>query len=166
MAGLAGAALAQAPAPELLGDIAPTGHLRAAINLGNPVLAERDGAGLKGISVDLARELGRRLGLPVDLVPFDAAGKVTEAGKTGAWDIAFLAVDPVRAAGMTFTAPYVVIEGVYMVPEASPLRRIEDVDRAGIRMSVGRGAPTTSTSHGPLRRPNWYARPPPRPRSS
>jgi polar amino acid transport system substrate-binding protein len=140
MVGLTGPAFAQAPNPELLREIAPSGHLRAAINLGNPVLAGRDGAELKGISVDLARELGRRLGLPLDLVPFDAAGKVTEAGRVGAWDIAFLAVDPVRAEGMTFTAPYVVIEGVYMVPAASAMRRIEDVDRPGIRISVGRGS--------------------------
>ncbi|MFL5311215.1 MAG: hypothetical protein ACJ79H_12255, partial [Myxococcales bacterium] len=76
-------------------DVAPTGRLRAAINFGNPVLAQRDEATAepRGVSVDLARELGRRLGVPVDLVGYDAAGKVVEAVKSGAWDVAFLAVD-------------------------------------------------------------------------
>jgi polar amino acid transport system substrate-binding protein len=140
VAGTTTAALAQAPSLDLLREIAPRGRLRAAINLGNPVLATREGGQLKGISVDLARELARRLTLDIELVPFDAAGKVTEAGRSGDWDIAFLAVDPVRAEGMTFTAPYLVIEGVYMVPEASSLRRVEDVDRPGNRISVGRGS--------------------------
>jgi polar amino acid transport system substrate-binding protein len=89
------------------------------------------------VSVDLARELGRRLGLPVDLVAYDAAGKVVEAVKTGAWDVAFLAVDPERAGEIAFTAPYVVIEGTYAVPADSPLRAIEDVDRDGVRIAVG-----------------------------
>jgi polar amino acid transport system substrate-binding protein len=122
--------------------IAPSGHLRAAINFGNPVLAQKDpqtGAP-RGVSVDLARELGRRLGVPVDLVTFDAAGKVFDALKADAWDVAFLAVDPVRANEITFTAPYVVIEGTYLVPDGSPLRAIEDVDRAGMRVAVARGS--------------------------
>jgi polar amino acid transport system substrate-binding protein len=89
------------------------------------------------VSVDLARELGRRLGVPVELVTFDAAGKVFEALKTGAWDIAFLAIDPARAAEIAFTAPYVVIEATYLVPSDSPLRTIEDVDRDGVRVAVG-----------------------------
>ncbi len=122
--------------------IAPSGHLRAAINFGNPVLAQKDpqtGAP-RGVSVDLARELGRRLGVPVDFVTFDAAGKVFDALRTDAWDVAFLAVDPVRANEITFTAPYVVIEGTYLVPDGSPLHAIEDVDRAGVRVAVARGS--------------------------
>jgi polar amino acid transport system substrate-binding protein len=122
--------------------IAPSGHLRAAINFGNSVLAQKDqqtGAP-RGVSVDLARELGRRLGVPVDLVTFDAAGKVFDALKADAWDVAFLAVDPVRANEITFTAPYVVIEGTYLVADASPLRAIEDVDRDGVRIGVARGS--------------------------
>ena len=122
--------------------IAPTGHLRAAINFGNPVLAQKDpqtGAP-RGVSVDLARELGRRLGVPVDFVTFDAAGKVFDALTLDAWDVAFLAIDPVRSNEITFTAPYVLIEGTYVVPEGSPLRAIEDVDRTGVRVAVGRGS--------------------------
>lgn len=128
--------------PEVVKDLAPTGKLRAAINYGNPVLAQRDeGSGeLRGVSVDLARELARRLGVEVALVPFDAAGKVTDAARTGAWDIAFLAVDPVRAADIAFTSPYVIIEGTYMVRQDSPLRAIDDVDREGVRIAVGRGS--------------------------
>jgi len=125
--------------PEARSELAPTGKLRAAINFGNPVLAQKDPATNepRGISVDLARELGRRLGVPVELVFFDAAGKVFDALKTGAWDVAFLAVDPARAAGIAFTAPYVVIEGTYLVPAGSPLRTIKDVDRKGVRVAVG-----------------------------
>ena len=125
--------------PGARSELAPTGKLRAAINFGNPVLAQKDPATgePRGVSVDLARELGRRLGVPVVLVPFDAAGKVFDALKSGAWDIAFLAIDPARAAEIAFTAPYVVIEGTYLVPADSPLRTIEDVDRDGVRVAVG-----------------------------
>jgi len=125
--------------PGARSELAPTGKLRAAINFGNPVLAQKDPASgePRGVSVDLARELGRRLGVPVELITYDAAGKVFAALKTGAWDIAFLAIDPARAAEITFTAPYVVIEGTYLVPADSPLRTIQDVDRDGVRVAVG-----------------------------
>ena len=127
---------------EVVRDMAPTGKLRAAINLGNMVLAQKDPTTgePRGITVDLARELGRRLGLPVELVTFDAAGKVFEALKASAWDIAFLAIEPVRAAEIAFTAPYVIIEGVYMVPTNSPLRAVEEVDREGVRIAVNKGS--------------------------
>jgi polar amino acid transport system substrate-binding protein len=127
------------PPPEVAAALAPTGTLRAAINLGNPVLAQRDPAtgAPRGVSVDLAQELGRRLGVPVVLVTYDAAGKVTDAVATQSWDVAFLAIDPGRATGIDFTAPYVVIEGTYMVPAGSPLRAIGDVDREGVRIAVG-----------------------------
>lgn len=122
--------------------LAPTGRLRAAINFGNSVLAQKDPktGEARGVSVDLARELGRRLGVPVDLVTYDAAGKVFDALKTDAWDVAFLAIDPVRANEIAFSPPYVVIEGAYLVPVASPLHTNDDVDRAGVRISVGRGS--------------------------
>ena len=132
-------ALSDSAKDAVLKDLAPTGKLRAAINLGNSVLAQKDEvSGLpKGITPDLASELGKRLGVPVELVTFDAAGKVFDALKTGAWDIAFLAIDPARAAEITFTAPYVVIEATYLVPADSPLRTIQDVDRDGVRIAVG-----------------------------
>jgi len=127
--------------PEILKGFAPTGTLRAAINQGNPVLAPQGPNGeAMGVSVDLARELAKRLGLPIELVIFDAAGKVFDALKRGAWDIAFLAVEPVRAAEIDFTAPYVLIEGTYMVPKDSALKTIEDVDCAGIRVAVNKGS--------------------------
>lgn len=129
---------------DVVKDLAPTGKLRAAINYGNGVLAQR-GANeqdAKGISADLARELGKRLGVPVAFIGFDAAGKVFEALKAGpndakAWDIAFLAIEPVRAAEIAFTPPYVLIEGTYMVRKDSPLKNVGDVDRSGHRISVG-----------------------------
>ena len=127
--------------PDVLKEFAPTSTLRAAINQGNTVLAQKGPNGeARGITVDLARELARRLGLPIELVTFDAAGKVFEAMKRGVWDIAFLAVEPVRAAEIDFTAPYVVIEGTYMVPKDSALKAIGDVDAAGVRIGVNKGS--------------------------
>jgi polar amino acid transport system substrate-binding protein len=126
---------------DVVKDLAPSGKLRVAINLGNIVLAQRNAAGEPtGITVDLARELGARLGVPVALTTFDAAGKVFEALKTGGLDIVFLAIEPVRAAEIEFTAPYVIIEGVYMVPRDSALKNVADVDRAGMRVAVNKGS--------------------------
>jgi polar amino acid transport system substrate-binding protein len=137
---LLAACAAVAPVPaDAVKALAPTGKLRAAINLGNPVLAQRDRASgaARGVSVDLARELGRRLDVPVELVTFDAAGKVFGAVGAGIWDVAFLAIEPARAAEIDFTAPYVVIEGTYLVRADSPLRAIADFDRDGVRIAVG-----------------------------
>lgn len=119
-------------------ELAPTGTLRVGINYGNPVLAKRDpkSGELRGVAVDLARELARRLALPIELVGFDAAGKMFEAVKTGGWDVAFLAVDPGRAGVVDFTAPYIEIEGMYLVPPESPLHKIEDVDRDNVRIGI------------------------------
>jgi polar amino acid transport system substrate-binding protein len=131
-----------AVAPDIVKNLAPTGTLRVGINLGNPVLVQTDPAtgDVKGVSVDLARELGRRLNVPVQLNRFDAAGKSFEGLKAGNNDIVFLAIEPVRAAEVAFTAPYVIIEGVYMVPKDSPIRSNEDVDRAGIRIGVNKAS--------------------------
>jgi ABC-type amino acid transport substrate-binding protein len=121
---------------------APTGVLRASINLGNPILAYTDPAtGLpSGVSVDLAQGLAQQLGLELELVAFDSAGKSVEAVTSEAADIGFFAVDPVRGAGISFTAPYVLIEGSYMVADASPIRSNEQVDREGTRVAVGKGS--------------------------
>ena len=123
-------------------ELAPSGKLRAAINFGNSVLVQKDPATgePRGVSPALARELARRLGVPLAYVAFDAAGKVFDALQSGVWDIAFLAIDPARAAGIDFTAPYVVIEGTYAVPLNSPLRAIADFDRDGVRIAVGRAS--------------------------
>jgi len=127
---------------DVVKDLAPTGKLRVAINLGNMVLAQTDAATgePKGITVDLARELGARLGVAVELVRFDAAGKAFEGLKSGNLDIVFLAIEPVRAAEIAFSPPYVIIEGVYMVPNGSPLKTIADVDRDGVRIGVNKGS--------------------------
>jgi polar amino acid transport system substrate-binding protein len=124
--------------PSLCKELAPTGTLRVGINYGNPVLATRDPSSgeLRGVAVDLARELARRLAVPIRLVGFDAAGKMFEAVKTGAWDVAFLAIDPGRAGEVEFTAAYIEIEGTYLVPSGSPFHEIEDVDRENVRIGI------------------------------
>ena len=126
----------------VLSDLAPTGELRVGINYGNPVLATKDpsSGALRGVAVDLAQELGRRVNLQVELVAFDSAGKMFDAAKDGAWDMAFLAIDPGRANQIDFTGPYVEIEGTYLVPAGSPVRAIEDVDRKGVRMGISSGS--------------------------
>jgi polar amino acid transport system substrate-binding protein len=140
-AGTAAASAQSAPPVEAVKELAPSGTLRVAINAGNIVLAQKDENGqVHGVSVDLARELGRRLGVPIDLHVYDAAGQVTEAAKSGAWDIAFLAIEPARAQGIAFTAPYVVIEGTDLVPAQSVLKTIADVDHGGLRIAVGKGS--------------------------
>lgn len=117
--------------------LAPGGTLRAAINLGNTVLAGRDASGaLAGITVDIARELARRLSVPVALVPFEQAGQVADAAGKNIWDVAFLAIDPKRAQEIAFTAAYVLIEGAYAVPATSSISAVGDVDRAGARIAV------------------------------
>jgi polar amino acid transport system substrate-binding protein len=122
-------------------ELGSTGKLRAAINYGNPILATRGDDGQpRGVSVDLAREAARRLDLPIELVTFNSAGTVVEAVKARQVDLAFVAIDPVRAADMEYTAAYVIIEGAYLVRNASPLQRNEEVDRAGTRVAVGRGS--------------------------
>lgn len=124
--------------PSIRSDLAPTGKLRVGINYGNPVLALRNTATgeLSGVAVDLGRELGRRTDLPVDLVAFESAGKMFDALKGGAWDVAFLAIDPGRANEIDFTEPYVEIEGTYLVPSGSPIHALADVDRDGVRVGV------------------------------
>jgi polar amino acid transport system substrate-binding protein len=121
-------------------ELTPTGKLRAAINYGNPVLAKRGLSGPEGVSVDLAREAARRLGVSIELVTFPAAGKVVEAVKAKEVDLAFVAIDPVRGADADYTAPYVVIEGAYLVRGDSPLHANGEVDRTGTRIAVGRGS--------------------------
>lgn len=119
----------------------PKGHLRASINLGNPILAGRDTAGApSGVSVDLAKAFGKYLGVEVELLVFDAAGKSVEAVTSEAADIGFFAVDPLRGEGIAFTAPYVLIEGAYMVRQDSPLQSNGEVDRPGITVTVGKGS--------------------------
>ncbi len=120
----------------------PAGKLRAAINLGNPILAGKDpvtGAPF-GVSVDLARGFAERLGVDVEFAVFDNAAKSVEAVKSEAADIGFFAVYPLRGEGIAFTAPYVLIEGAYMVRQDSPLQHNDEVDSANHRVAVGKGS--------------------------
>ncbi|NML17158.1 transporter substrate-binding domain-containing protein [Azohydromonas caseinilytica] len=127
---------------DLVAAFAPTGRLRASINLGNPILAGQDAAtgAAKGASVDLATELARRLGVELELVVVDAAGKSVEVVAQERADIGFFAIDPMRGADIAFTGPYVLIEGCYLVREGSPIRANEEVDQAGHVVVVGKGS--------------------------
>jgi ABC-type amino acid transport substrate-binding protein len=128
--------------PSIRATLTPTGKLRASINLGNPILANRNPADGKpvGISVDLVTELASRIGAELELVVFDSAGKSVEAVTAQQADIGFFAIDPIRGKGLLFTAPYVLIEGSYLVADVSPLSRNEEVDREGTSVVVGKGS--------------------------
>jgi len=128
------------PPPTVVDDLAPTGALRAAVNLGNPVLAQGSPDAPSGVTVDIARAIGERLDVPVELVCFDAARKSYEAIATGAADICFLAIEPAREGDVAFTEPYVLIEGVYVVRGDSPLQSVADVDADGVRIGVKTGS--------------------------
>lgn len=128
--------------PAICQAFAPHGVLRASINLGNPILANRhpqSGAPF-GVSIDLAQAFAQRLGVGLELVVFDTAGQSVEAVRAEQADVGFFAIDPLRGDGIAFTAPYVLIEGAYLVPEASSLRTNEAVDAAGVRVTVGKGS--------------------------
>ncbi|WP_444633975.1 transporter substrate-binding domain-containing protein [Cupriavidus oxalaticus] len=120
----------------------PTGSLRAAINLGNPILAGMDRrTGMPyGISVDIAGELARRLRLPLEPVVVSSAGKSVEVVRAGQADVGFFAIDPQRSDGIVFAPAYVVIEGCYLVREPSPITQNDQVDQEGIKLVVGKGS--------------------------
>ena len=126
---------------EIIAALAPTGRLRAAINVGNPILARLQADGTPaGVSIDLAQRLAAQLGVPLDLQVFDAAAKSVDAVTNDQADFGFFAVDPVRGAGIAFSAPYVLIEGAYMVRSASPLTDNAQVDVVGHTVVVGQGS--------------------------
>lgn len=123
-------------------DLAPHGELRVAINLGNPVLAKRDeNTGvLSGVSLALAYALADELKISIALTSYDAAGKVFGALEEQAWDLAFLAIEPIRAERISFTTPYVCIDGTYLVKTESKFQRASALDAGGCRIAVGMGA--------------------------
>jgi polar amino acid transport system substrate-binding protein len=128
--------------PSIVSAFAPTGKVRASINLGNPILANRhaESGAPFGVSIDLARAFAEKLNVELELVVFDAAGKSVQALNEERADFGFFAVDPLRAEAIAFTAPYVLIEGFYLVRNDSPIRSNEDVDVPGNRVAVGKGS--------------------------
>src|SRR5262249_39636217 len=142
---LAGAALMTAcassappPSPAARGDLAPTGKLRAGVNYGNFILAQKDPAtgDSRGPAIDLARELGKRLAVPFQIVAFTGVGSMVDGAKAGSWGITFLGSDPARAGEIDFTAAYLELEATYLVPPNSRLRTIADVDQEGVRVAA------------------------------
>lgn len=128
--------------PFLSQAFAPSGELRVAINVGNPILARRhpETGEPEGVSIDLATQLAQRLDVPLRLVVFEAASKSVEAVAQGQADVGFFAIDPLRGEAIAFTAPYVLIEGAYLVKQDSPLQRNEEVDQAAHTIVVGQGS--------------------------
>lgn len=126
-----------APSPAARTELAPTGKLRVGINYGNFLLVTRHSdTEYTGIAVDLGLELGKRLGVPIDLIPFATAGKLADAVKGGSWDVAFLGNEPQRAGDIAFSPPYLEIEAGYLVPTGSPIKTMADVDRKGVRIAT------------------------------
>ena len=127
------------PTPQAVAELAPAGRLRAVINLGNPILARRDGATgeAAGVSVDLAKALAAKLGVPAELRVVQSAGEAVDALASGAVDVGFFAIDPARAATTAYSAPYVQIEGAYLVRNESAIHANDEVDRPGVRVAVG-----------------------------
>lgn len=128
--------------PAMISSLAPTGTLRVGINLGNPVLANVDPATQQpqGVTIDIAQEIGKRLGIPVKLIAFKSAGNTVDAIKTGEIDLVFVAIDPVRGVDISYTPAYIQIEGAYMVKANSPIQTNEQVDLVGNEIVVGKGS--------------------------
>jgi polar amino acid transport system substrate-binding protein len=124
--------------PAARSELAPTGKLRVGINYGNFLLVTSytPGAEPRGPAPDLGRELARRLGVPVEFIAFDTAGRLADGVKSGAWDVAFLGAEPQRAGEIAFTAAYLEIPATYLVPAGSPIRSVAEVDRDGVRIAV------------------------------
>src|SRR4051812_22584703 len=110
---------------DLATEAAPTGRLRLSINVGNAVLARRTEDGAAGVSVDVGREFARLLGVGTELLVFASAAESVQAVRSRQADLGFFAIDPKRSEGIAFTAPYVLIEGAYLVRDASSLRANE-----------------------------------------
>jgi polar amino acid transport system substrate-binding protein len=135
---LTSGAMATEITPAIRSEIAPSGKLRVGLNHGNFLLVTPGSSATdpRGVASDLARELGRRVGVPVEFIKFETAGKLGDGVKTGAWDVAFLGAEPQRAAEIAFTAAYLEIPSTYLVPAGSPIRSVAEVDREGVRIAV------------------------------
>jgi len=141
LAMLATSAWGQSPS-DIARQVAPTGTLRAVINLGNPILARQAATDAlpQGVSVDLSQALAEKLGLPLTLMPVTSAAQSVALVTQGQADIGFFAIDPVRGQGIAYTPAYVLIEGSYLVKQASPLTDNAQVDQAAHRVVVGQGS--------------------------
>lgn len=128
-----------APSLEVRQALAPTGALRVGLNLRRSFLVKRDAATgeVTGMAVDLSRILAVRLSVTVEPVLYSDVGPLVADTRAGAWDIAFLGVDPARSNVMDFTAPYIEVDNTYLVPVNSPIHTVADADRSGIRIGVG-----------------------------
>jgi polar amino acid transport system substrate-binding protein len=128
---------------DVVAELAPTGVLRAGINLSNFLLVTGKGPNgyPEGVAPDMAREVALRLGVAVKYLPFKSPGELADMAGRGVWDIGLIGAEPQRAETIAFTAAYAEIEATYLVPANSPLHTIADVDAAGIRIAVtGRAA--------------------------
>jgi polar amino acid transport system substrate-binding protein len=129
--------------PDVIAELAPTGVLRAGINLSNFLLVSGKSpeGDPEGVAPDMAREVANRLGVPVKYVTFNTPGELADAAEADVWDIGLIGAEPQRAEKITFTAAYAEIEATYLVPAGSPLKTIADVDSDGVRIAVtGRAA--------------------------
>jgi polar amino acid transport system substrate-binding protein len=135
---LTSGAMATDMTPAVRSELAPTGKLRIGLNHGNFLLVTHGSSATepRGVASDIGRELGRRVGVPVEFIKFDTAGKLGDGVKSGAWDVAFLGAEPQRAAEIAFTAAYLEIPATYIVPAGSPIHSVADVDREGVRIAV------------------------------
>ena len=123
-------------------ELAPTGVLRAAINMGNFLLVTGKTASgdPDGVSPDMARNIAARLGVGVTFVPYAKPSQLADDGGKGIWDIGLIGAEPARAQKIDFTAAYVEIEATYLVPAGSSIQSIAEVDRPGIRIAVSAGS--------------------------
>ncbi|HSF95965.1 MAG TPA: transporter substrate-binding domain-containing protein [Thermohalobaculum sp.] len=118
--------------------LAPTGSLRAGVNLGNILLVtgKTPAGDPEGVSPDMAAAIAKRLGVPLTLVPYASPGAVADALARDEWDIGLIAYEPERARTIAFAPAYVEIEATYLVPAGSDIRTLAEVDRPGIRIAV------------------------------
>jgi len=131
-------AMATEISPAVRSELAPSGKLRIGLNHGNFLLVTPGSSATepRGVAPDVARELGKRVGVPIEFIKFESAGKLGDGAKAGAWDVAFLGAEPQRAAEIAFTAAYLEIPSTYLVPAGSSIRSVTEVDREGVRIAV------------------------------
>ncbi len=127
---------------QVLAELAPTGRLRAGINLSNFLLVtgRAENGDPQGVSPDMAAAIAERLGVPVSYVPYPRPDQLAEAAGTGAWDIGLIGAEPKRAEKIAFTEAYAQIEATYLLPAGSAITAMDAVDRPGVRISVSAGS--------------------------